>query len=102
MTRKSVWILFLISLLIVIILSPFASPWPDGLETVSEKYGLTKYEQEPLVKCLFPDYEANFINSPYLKVVIPGIFGTALTFAVTSGLYLALTRRKESGTRISG
>jgi len=100
--RKTVWILFLASMLIVILLAPFANPWPDGLETVAERHGLAKYEHEPLIKGLFPDYEAGFVNSPYLKVVIPGIFGTALTFAATSGIYLALTARKKNGTRVSG
>lgn len=102
MNRKTVFILFLVSLFVVIVLSPFASSWPDGLESVAEKMGFIKAEKEPLVKGVFPDYEAQFVKSDYLKVVIPGVFGTAVTFAFASGLYLILTRKPDNhGTRLS-
>lgn len=94
MPKKTVIITFIISLLVVLLLAPFASPWPDGLEKVAEKYGIIKYEKEPFIKGLFPDYEATGVKSPYLKVVIPGVFGVAITFAFVSGVYLILAPRR--------
>lgn len=86
--------MFIVSLLVVLILAPFASPLPDGLEKVAEKLGFSKFEKQYPISFLFPDYEAVFVNSPYLKVVLPGLFGVAVTFAFTTGLYLIISRVK--------
>jgi hypothetical protein len=102
MSRKFVLGFFAVSLLVVLVLAPFASSWPDGLESVAEKIGFIDSAEEPLVKGIFPDYEAGFLKSEYLKVVLPGVFGTAVTFAFTTGLYLILTRKgKNGGARVS-
>lgn len=102
MKRNVVTGIFVISLLIVLVLSPFASSWPDGLESVAEKMGFIHSAKEPLIKGIFPDYEAKFVESEYLKIVLPGVFGTAVTFAFTSGLYLLITRTgKNDGARVS-
>lgn len=95
MNKKTASIIFAASLLVVFLLAPFASPLPDGLEKVAEMHGFKKYEKPPLVKVIFPDYEATFLKSPYLKLVLPGTFGVALTFVLTSAVYLIFAKNKN-------
>ncbi|MCX7831859.1 MAG: PDGLE domain-containing protein [Actinobacteria bacterium] len=102
MSRKFLIFLFLVSILIVVFLAPLASPLPDGLETVAKRLGIDRHEKEPLFRGIFPDYEAEYFSSPYLKVIVPGIVGVSATFALTSGIYLLFTRKKGNGTRFSG
>ncbi len=97
--RRFVTGFLLTSILIVVLLAPFASTHPDGLESVAEKTGLSKFDRGTLIKAIFPDYEATFVRNPWLSTVISGIVGIFATFALASGLYLILTRRKD-GTRI--
>lgn len=99
--RKFLITAFIVSLFVVILLAPFASSFPDGLERVAEDKGFIEKDSGSLIQALFPDYEATFTRSPYLKVVIPGVFGVAATFLVASGTALILTRPKNNGTRVS-
>lgn len=84
----------MVSILIVVLLAPFASPWPDGLETVAEKYGIDRHEKEPIIRGIFPDYEAKIFSSTYLQVIVPGIVGVVVTFVLTSGIYLLVSKNK--------
>lgn len=84
----------LISLALAFFLSPWASPFPDGLERVAEDKGfLARAEGEPLFKAPIPDYAWPGVNSETLATSLAGLFGTLLTFAVGYFLALALTRR---------
>lgn len=99
--RKFLIAAFIVSLLVVIVLAPFASSFPDGLERVAEDKGFIEKASDSLIEAVFPDYEATFARTPYLRVIIPGVFGVAVTFLVASGAGLVLMKAKKNGTRVS-
>jgi hypothetical protein len=77
------------------LLAPFASPFPDGLETVAENLGVT--EPEPLWSGLMPDYTLPTIENPYISNLMAGIFGVFLVLATAFALGKTLdsTRNKR-------
>lgn len=72
------------------VLLPFASEFPDGLETVAENLGIE--EQEPLWKGLMPDYTLPPIKNPYISTLAAGIFGVFLVFCTTFMLGKAIAK----------
>jgi len=64
-----------------LILSPFASAFPDGLEWVAGKYSFLQ-ESAPYFVSPMADYAVPFVSHPQLSTGIAGIVGAALTFAV--------------------
>ncbi len=77
------------------LLAPFASQFPDGLETVAENLGIT--EPEPLWSGLMPDYTLPTIENPYISNLMAGVFGTlvVLAAAFALGKTLESTRNKR-------
>lgn len=85
-----------ISLLLALVFSPFASPWPDGLEKVSEKLGFRKLmEKEPLILSPFPDYQLPGLKNEKLSTALAGFLGTIITFAFVFFIGKALKVRKK-------
>jgi cobalt/nickel transport protein len=81
--------------LLAIVVSPFASPWPDGLEKVAEEKGfLERGEGEPLLRSPVPDYEMPAVRGG-LSTSAAGALGTLVVFLATCGL-AALLRKKEA------
>jgi len=72
------------------ILLPFASSYPDGLETVAETLGVE--ENQPLWDGLMPDYSMPLIENPYLSTLLAGLFGTALVLSLAFALGRALSK----------
>ncbi|MEM1589062.1 MAG: PDGLE domain-containing protein [Candidatus Bathyarchaeia archaeon] len=66
------------------VLLPFASSYPDGLETVAGS--LNVGENEPLWKGLMPDYTLPAVENPYLTNFFAGVFGMFLVFALAFAL----------------
>ena len=77
---------------ILALLSPLASPWPDGLERVAENSGFLERAREPLYN-LLTDYTIPGIHNPALSTIAAGLFGTGLAFLV--GYILARTLSKS-------
>jgi len=83
---------YVVSLFLVIggmLLAPFASPLPDGLEWVGQRYRLF-HESMPYFVTPFHDYKASFIGHEYLSSVISALLGviilSSLSFAAMTGL----------------
>jgi cobalt/nickel transport protein len=89
---KTGWLL-LIGLLLAIVLatlaSPFASPWPDGLEKVAAKLGFIQKAEgkSPLLPAPIPDYAMPGVHRQGLATALAGLIGTLLVFG--SGYLLA-------------
>lgn len=80
---KVVLAILVISFLLALILSPFASPWPDGLEKVAKKLGFEKQmEEKPLINSPFPDYSFPGLKNEKLSTALAGFLGTLITFAL--------------------
>lgn len=81
-------------LLLVAILLPLASAFPDGLEKVAETLGIE--EMKPLWPAPLPDYKLPFIDDPYLRTLLAGLTGFFLVLLATWGLGRGLRRRRKS------
>jgi cobalt/nickel transport system permease protein len=80
---------------LVLFISPFASPWPDGLETVAAKFGFDRQAlARPLVRSLIPGYKFPGLDSATLATIAAGIAGVAVVLL----LVFFLSRRLKSNT----
>jgi len=80
---------------LVIFVAPFASAWPDGLETAAAKLGFDRQALvQPLVPGLIPDYKFPGFGSAILATITAGIAGVAVVLLLV--FYLA--RRLKGNT----
>jgi hypothetical protein len=86
------WLVGLALALLLAILSPLASPHPDGLERVAEDHGFLERALEPAYH-LIPDYVFPGIANEQLATIIAGLVGTLLMFVLVYGLAAALRRK---------
>ena len=83
------------ALLLALVLSPFASPWPDGLEKIAGDYGfLHKGGGKPVFAAPISDYAWPGIKSGRTATRIAGVAGTVIAFGLACGIG-ALARRKK-------
>ncbi len=92
-TGWAVWAVGLIIALILAVLSPLASTYPDGLEWVAEQQGFIAAAQSPLYE-IIPAYVFPGISNEALATIVAGVFGTVLVFLVALGI--ALVRRQRA------
>jgi cobalt/nickel transport system permease protein len=84
----------LITIGVVLFITPFASRWPDGLESVAAKLGFASAAvTHPLVSSPFEGYTIPGLGSPVAATVIAGLAGTCIVFAGGFILARILTRR---------
>jgi hypothetical protein len=69
----------------LIVLIPFASSNPDGLEKVAITYGAK--EQQNIWNGIMPDYSFFSIGNQYISTFFAGIFG--VTLVLVAGLVLS-------------
>ena len=72
-------------LFIAILLSPFASSSPDGLEYIALQLNFVK-DGLPTFVTPFSDYSFSLVSIPYISTFISSIFGVVLTFISVFGL----------------
>lgn len=94
MKNKRWWILGLIIALAVTILSPLASPSPDGLERVAEDQGFIDRALEPFYEVI-PDYVLPGVPNEDLATILAGMVGVLIVFGLSFGAAYAL-RGKEA------
>ncbi|MFA6384791.1 MAG: PDGLE domain-containing protein [Candidatus Omnitrophota bacterium] len=95
MNKKDILFGLLAALLLAVMLSPFASSFPDGLERVAEDKGfLEKGGVQPAMTSPVPDYAWPGIKSEKLATSAAGVMGTLLVFGAAYG-FAALLKRKE-------
>jgi len=80
-----------LSIAVMVLVAPFASPLPDGLEHVAERFGFAGLAAASQPAPL-PDYAVMPLAdaSPWLATVIAGALGTLVAFAVAWFLARAL------------
>jgi cobalt/nickel transport system permease protein len=85
----------LVLALLVVLLAPFASGHPDGLEWVAETTGFLGAAQEAPYQIL-PDYTVPLLGETALSTIVAGVIGALMVAAVA---YVAgrVLRRVESG-----
>lgn len=80
--------------LVLTLLSPLASPHPDGLERVAENLGFIEAAQDAPYEVI-PDYTFPGISNEALATIAAGVAGTIVVFAIGFGL-AALVRRQAT------
>jgi hypothetical protein len=95
--RKYWWVIGLLVALGVALLSPLASPHPDGLERVAEDEGFLDQAQDAPYQVI-PDYAFPGIENEAVATIVAGLVGTALLFGLGYGLAWLLRRRSERAT----
>ena len=95
MNKKDILFGLFAALLLAILISPFASSFPDGLERVAEDKGfLEKGEIEPAMVSPVPDYACPGIKNRKLATSAAGVTGTLIVFGAAYG-FAALLKRKD-------
>jgi hypothetical protein len=79
------WHVGLLIALGLAILSPLASPWPDGLEKVAEDKGFIGAALEPAFEVI-PDYVFPGLGNEALATILAGLVGTLILFGAGYGL----------------
>lgn len=87
------WLIALAVVLLLVLLSPLASPHPDGLERVAEDQGFIERAAEPVYH-LIPDYTFPGIADERLATIASGLVGVAAVLALVYGL--AALRKREA------
>ena len=81
-------------LVLIMVLIPFASSAPDGLERVAETLEIE--EHEPMWTGLMPDYTLPTIDNPYVSTLFAGTFGVFLVLGVAFMLGMAIIKPNKS------
>ena len=67
--------------LAVVLLSPFASASPDGLERVAEDLGFINIAQTAPYEVI-PDYTIPFLGSAPISTIVAGVIGVIVVLAI--------------------
>ena len=89
-TKVSFYGLFIILILLLSLVTPFASSSPDGLESVAEEFGFTQTDG---IVLLLDDYGINAINNNFLSTVLSALLGVT----VVAVMFNLIINRRKSG-----
>jgi len=95
--RGSLTILGLIAALVVVLLAPFASGHPDGLEWVAEMTGFANTAQEAPY-ALLPDYTVPFLGETGISTILAGLVGALVVAVVILSAARGLRRDRAAGS----
>ena len=91
----------LLTIALALFVAPFASGWPDGLETVAAALGFdTRALSVPVLPAPVADYRVPGIGSLPVATALAGVVGAVLVFGVSLAVFRAvqpksLPRRQE-------
>lgn len=66
-------------IVVIIILSPFASPLPDGLERVAEDTGFFETADDSLIE-IMPDYSLRVLGDGMVSTIASAVVGVLLVY----------------------
>jgi cobalt/nickel transport protein len=93
--KKDILVGLMIALSVALLISPFASSFPDGLERIAQDHGFTdKGEGPPVFPSPVPDYAIPGLKSRELATSIGGFLGTLAIFGIAYGVAAFIKRRK--------
>ena len=88
-TKVSFYGLFIILILLLSLLTPFASSSPDGLESVAEEFGFTQTDG---IVLLLNDYGISAVNNDFISTVLSALLGVTVLAIMFN---LIISRRKS-------
>jgi len=92
--QKALWIGGVALAVVLAVLSPLASAYPDGLEWVAEQHGFLEAAREPLYN-IIPDYVFPGIANEAVATIVAGVLG-ALVVAAAAYLVAQGVRRRAT------
>lgn len=99
-TRALVLIGLAVSLVLVVVVSLFASASPDGLEHVAEALGFADAAEDSAVAASpLADYGTAGVANEWLSTAVAGVVGLALTGLFAFGLVRLLVRPRPTDER---
>jgi cobalt/nickel transport system permease protein len=78
--------------------APFASPWPDGLDSVARRLGFAQRASEPVIASPIPDYQVPGLAAPGAATALAGVTGVLVVFALAI-LFSRIIVRESGGSR---
>ncbi len=84
----------LLSLGLAVFVAPFACPWPDGLESVAEHFGIAHKAGEHLIATPMADYRFPMIASASAATSVAGLVGTVICFGAAYALARVLVPQR--------
>ena len=88
-TKVSFYGLFIILILLLSLITPFASSSPDGLESVAEEFGFTQTDG---IVLLLDDYGISAVNNEFISTVLSALLGVTV---LTIMFNLIISKRKS-------
>ncbi len=88
-TKVSFYGLFIILILLLSLMTPFASSSPDGLESVAEEFGFTQTDG---IVLLLDDYGISAVNNDFISTVLSALLGVVVLAIMFN---LIISRRKS-------
>ena len=89
-TKVSFYGLFIILILLLSLVTPFASSSPDGLESVAEDFGFTQTDG---IVLLLDDYGISAVNNNFISTVLSALLGVT----VLAVMFNFIISRRKSG-----
>jgi len=89
------WHAALIAVLLLTVLAPVASAYPDGLEKVAAEKGFLGKALEPLFD-IMPDYAIPGVGGRSVALMIVTLLGAAILFGIGYGLARLLKGKSEA------
>ena len=86
--------LFIMLILLLSLITPFASSSPDGLESVAEEFG---FQETDGIVLLLEDYGISTINNNFVSTFLSALLGIA-SIAIITAMFM---KRRESGKNSS-
>jgi cobalt/nickel transport system permease protein len=85
-----------VTLALAVVVSPYASSEPDGLEKVAADQGIdADADEHALGDSPLADYGVEGVDDPDLGTSLAGLIGVLVTFAVGAGLFLTARHRRR-------
>ena len=88
-TKVSFYGLFIILILLLSLVTPFASSSPDGLESVAEEFGFTQTDG---IVLLLDDYGISAVNNDFISTVLSALLGVTVLAIMFN---LIISKRKS-------
>jgi hypothetical protein len=89
------WLVGLSVALLLAVLSPIASKFPDGLDRFAEDHNFVDRASEPAFTVI-PDYSFPGVDNEATATIVAGILGTLLLFGFVFGLASILKSKHEA------
>lgn len=84
--KKTFVIMCIVTIATVLLLAPFASGNPDGLERVAQDFAFEQKAEQSLISTPFNDYAVSFVSNEKFSTALSGMFGILIVFGLSYAL----------------